>query len=114
MRKHGHCPVGYKSPEYLTWDGMLQRCTNPNAKAYKNYGGRGITVCSGWLKFENFLADMGRRPDGLTLDRIENEGNYEPGNCRWATRIEQSANSRKLRWFYAINRKTREKYKSNN
>ena len=73
---------------------MIERTSNPRNKAYKDYGGRGITVCERWLKFENFFADMGARPPGLTLDRRNNDGNYEPGNCRWATRHEQVVNRR--------------------
>lgn len=74
---------------------MIQRCTNPNAKNYKWYGARGISVCERWLNsFEAFAADMGERPDGLSIDRIDNDGNYEPGNVKWSTQSEQVRNSR--------------------
>jgi hypothetical protein len=73
---------------------MRTRCENPKATKYAIYGGRGITVCARWDSFENFLTDMGERPEGLTLDRIDVNGNYEPGNCRWATAKEQRANQR--------------------
>ena len=82
------------SGEYFSWKGMIQRCENPDHTFYDLYGGRGILVCDRWHDFRNFYADMGERPKGTTLDRIDNFGNYEPANCRWATQKTQIRNMR--------------------
>jgi len=91
---HGHAPDGGPSPTYKTWAGMKRRCLNPKNKDFQFYGGRGIEVCETWLEFPNFLADMGEKPEGLTLERIDNDGNYEPRNCKWASQKDQIANRR--------------------
>ena len=89
----------FKTKEWQSWMDMKNRCYNSNSTHYKNYGGRGIKVCERWLDermgFPNFLADMGKKPSlQHTLERCDNDGNYEPGNCKWATRIEQNRNTR--------------------
>lgn len=89
---HGHASP--QTPTYRSWASMLRRCYNKKDINYKRYGGRGITVCLRWRTFKHFLDDMGIRPDGLSLDRTNNDGNYEPGNCKWSTRKEQNNNQR--------------------
>lgn len=91
--KHGHILAGKKSPTYRSWECMKNRCMNPDHERWARYGGRGITVCVRWsTSFLNFLADMGPRPKGMTLDRIDPNGNYEPKNCRWASDAQQRKN----------------------
>jgi hypothetical protein len=91
---HGHFKGHIQSRTYRSWATMIQRCFNPKNPYYYLWGGRGIKVCDRWRKFQNFLADMGHRPVGKTLDRKDTNGNYEPTNCRWATPLEQARNSR--------------------
>lgn len=94
--KHGKS----KSRDYYIYHMMIQRCYNPKDSGYKWYGGRGVTVCGRWLEsFENFYEDMGKRPKGMSLDRKDNDGNYEPSNCRWATKEEQHSNTRSNVWL---------------
>lgn len=93
--------------EYCAWVNIRHRCTNPKHAAYPKYGGRGITVCKTWLdSFDNFFADMGPKPNAkMSIDRIDNNGNYEPSNCRWATRLQQQLN-RSVTRLITINGKT--------
>ncbi len=92
---HGETSGRNRSPEFRAWQNMLKRCSNENHPQFKDWGGRGITVCERWRVFEPFLADMGRRPSALhSIDRIDVDGNYEPSNCRWATKDVQQHNHR--------------------
>ena len=90
ITKHGLS----KTPAYRRWGSIKARCNNKNSNHYADYGGRGIKVCRRWLKFDNFQDDMGERPKGTSIDRINNNGNYEPSNCKWSTKKEQSNNRR--------------------
>lgn len=94
MTKHGMS----KTLTYRTWASMKSRCQNPNEPRYKDYGGRGISVCDRWLKFENFLEDMGEKPRGLTLDRKNNDRGYCKENCKWSSKQEQARNRRMVKF----------------
>lgn len=95
--QHGFSGRHNTRPVYRVWAAMKRRCLNPKVREFARYGGRGITVCARWMEFENFLADMGEPHPGMSIDRINVDGNYEPGNCRWATATEQSRNQRSNR-----------------
>lgn len=88
----------YKTPTYASWKAMKQRCFREADPYFPNYGGRGISVHPKWMTFDGFVADMGERPEGTTLDRIDLNGNYEPGNCRWATITQQNRNRSDTHW----------------
>ena len=95
--RHGHAPSGKPSKSYRAWRGMIMRCTDPKHKSFSGYGGRGIKVCERWNDFVMFLEDMGESPPGYMLDRIDYNGNYEPGNCRWVTPTVSAGNKRNNR-----------------
>lgn len=90
--KHGYTSGG-ETPEYRSWKSMRNRCNNPDSLDAERYSSRGITVCERWNSFENFLADMGERPDETSLDRIDNDKGYDPSNCKWSTHDEQARNN---------------------
>jgi hypothetical protein len=92
--RHGHAAPGRRHPTYVSWQAMKNRCYRPRDKEYARYGGAGIAICDWWLTYENFLQDMGERPTGTSLDRINPYGHYVPSNCRWATPLEQRHNRR--------------------
>lgn len=94
-------------PIYHVWQSMRDRCRNPNNRQFQDYGGRGISICDRWNTFANFVQDMGERPSGFSLDRIENDGNYEPSNCRWADRKTQQRNQRRAVFVYIQGKKHR-------
>jgi hypothetical protein len=100
--KHGHCINGVPTRTYWVWAAMLDRCRNPRNKDFPNYGGRGIAVCEQWSEFLNFVKDMGNKLPGMTLERINNDGPYAPGNVKWATRKEQNTNTRRNK-IYTVN-----------
>lgn len=97
--KHGHSPDGKKSKTYSCWDGIIQRCTNKKTSFYYCYGARGITVCERWLDFKNFLEDMGEKPDGKSIDRIDVNKGYYKENCRWADIYTQKNNTTRNKFY---------------
>lgn len=107
-KRPGAIKHGYGStPTYRSWYSMLERCRNPSNASFRFYGARGIHVCERWHNIVNFVDDMGVRPVGMTLDRVNGEGDYEPGNCRWATEIDQQRTKRSVRCSIEIARRIR-------
>lgn len=101
LGRHGHCRNEKSTTTYRIWSGMIARCTNKKCLNWESYGGKGVKVCDRWRIFDNFLADMGERPPKMSIDRINNDGDYEPSNCKWATDIEQHRNrSDNVFWTY--------------
>jgi len=99
MTRHGACASRKPTRAYKIWSGMIARCEIKSASGYEQYGGRGVKVCDRWKSFENFLADMGEPPAGMSIDRLDGSRGYEPGNCRWATRQQQNENRKSVRWI---------------
>lgn len=97
--KHGHSARGFLTPTFRSWLAMRRRCNSPRAHRWDRYGGRGIGYCDRWSDFSNFLEDMGERPPGMSLDRLDNDGDYEPSNCKWSTQSEQRRNSSSAVWI---------------
>lgn len=104
-RRHGHARRSTRSRAYVAWQHMWKRCSDPRNENYPNYGGRGIAVCERWRDFTAFLEDLGDCAPGLTIDRIDNDGHYEPGNVRWATRKEQQRNKSTTMWISAFGKR---------
>jgi len=107
MIRHGHARRGNFSPEYHSWASMWTRCTNPNRSVWRHYGGKGVTVCDAWRSFEQFLADMGPRPAATSLERLDGNLGYGPGNCVWAERQTQNRNTTQVVWVELDGRRQR-------